>query len=297
MPLIINTNVSSLTAQRHLGLNTNMLSKSMEKLASGYRINRAGDDAAGLQLSENLRAQIRGSKKALDNTQDGLNVLNIADGAFQTITDNLQRARELVVQANNDTYNTSQRAAIETEITQLFKDIDRIAQAAKFNGVDLMSASAPASFILQVGANNVANVDTIDVASALGTSLAEALFATALATAIWTSTVGTLQTALSGAAPHTAASTMLSQIDVAIATVNGKRGRLGAMVNRLEGAVNNLSVSIENLSSSESRIRNVDVAEESALLTRNQILQQAASTILSQANQTPQLALQLLKGG
>src|SRR5688572_19619983 len=139
MPLIVNTNVTSLNAQRHLSSNTNMLQKTMEKLSSGYRINRAGDDAAGLQLSENLRAQIRGSKKALDNTQDGINVLNIADGSLQTVTDSLQRLRELAVQAANDTYNTSQRSAMQVEIEQLLADIDRIALATKFNGVELLS--------------------------------------------------------------------------------------------------------------------------------------------------------------
>jgi len=293
MPLIINTNVSSLTAQRHLGNNTTALQKTMEKLASGYRINRAGDDAAGLQLSESLRSQIRGSQKALDNTQDGLNVLNIADGALQTITDNLQRVRELMVQSSNDTYNTAQRSSIQGEIIQLFKDIDRIANSTKFNGVDLLSASTPTNFILQVGANNTGN-DTINVASAMGTSYSEALFATVPANALWTSTTGTLTVDLT---VGTNVRSSITAIDVALATVNSKRGVLGAVVNRLEGTVNNLSIGIENLSSSESRIRNVDVAAESANLTRNQILQQAANTILSQANQSPQLALQLLQGG
>lgn len=287
MPLTINTNITSINAQRYLGANTNALQKTMEKLASGYRINRAGDDAAGLQLSENLRAQIRGSKKALDNTQDGMNVLNIADGALQTITDSLQRMRELAVQAANDTYNTSQRSAMQVEVEQLLADIDRISSATKFNGVDLLSTASPANFIIQVGANNVANVDTIDIASAMGDSSA-----TTLGIASWNST--NLTTAIDSSAN---AQAFLAEVDAAINAVNIKRGNLGAFVNRLEGTSNNLSIGIENLSSSESRIRNVDVAMESANLTRNQILQQASNTILAQANQTPQLALQLLKGG
>lgn len=287
MPLTINTNITSLNAQRYLNSNTNSLQKTMEKLASGYRINRAGDDAAGLQLSENLRAQIRGSKKALDNTQDGMNILNIADGALQTITDSLQRMRELAVQAANDTYNTAQRSAMQVEVEQLLADVDRIASATKFNGVDLLSASAPANFILQVGANNVANVDTIDVATALGDSSAATL-----GIASWNGT--TLTTAIDS---NTNATSFLTEVDTALTAVNVKRGNLGAFYNRLEGTSNNLSIGIENLSSSESRIRNVDVASESANLTRNQILQQASNTILAQANQTPQLALQLLKGG
>jgi flagellin len=286
MPLIINTNVVSLTAQRHLSNNTTMLQKTMEKLASGYRINRAGDDAAGLQLSENLRAQIRGTKKALDNTQDGINVLNIADGALQTVTDSLQRIRELAVQAANDTYNTSQRSAIQVEMEQLLADVDRIATATKFNGVDLLSASAPANFILQVGASNTVGVDTIDIAAAMGDSTAATL-----GVASWNGT--NMTTPMDSGAN---ARSFLTEIDAALTTVNTKRGNLGAYVSRLEGTVNNLSIGIENLSSSESRIRNVDVAAESANLTRNQILQQASNTILAQANQTPQLALQLLQG-
>jgi flagellin len=287
MPLIINTNISSLTAQRSLATNTTNLQKTMEKLASGYRINRAGDDAAGLQLSENLRSQIRGSQKALANTQDGMNVLNIADGALQTITDNLQRIRELSVQSANDTYNTAQRSAMQVEMTQMLMDIDRIANSTKFDGVNLLSSATPATFILQVGANNTANVDTIDVAGAIGTSTA-----TVLGVALWNGA-----TLTSNIDSGTNARSFLTQIDTAITAVNTKRGNLGAFVNRLEGTISNLSIGIENLSSSESRIRNVDVAEESSNLTRNQILQQASSTILAQANQAPQLALSLLKGG
>src|SRR5690606_36346419 len=138
MPIVINTNTASLNAQRYLGANTNALARSIEKLASGFRINRAGDDAAGLQISENLRAEIRGSKKALDNVQDGMNVLNIVDGAYQQITDNLQRMRELAVQGANDTYSTAQRNAIGQELDQLRADIARIANATQFNGKELM---------------------------------------------------------------------------------------------------------------------------------------------------------------
>jgi flagellin len=287
MPLVINTNVGSLTAQRYLSNNTTALQDSMAKLASGFRINKAGDDAAGLQLSEKLRAQIRGTQKAMDNTQDGINVLNIADGALQTITDNLQRVRELAVQAGNDTYNSAQRSAMGGEIIQLLSDIDRISKSSKFNGVDLLSSSSPATFILQVGANSVSGVDTIDIHSAMGDSSASTLGVTG-----WTGSSLT-----SSLTSGDAARSLLGQIDTALDTVNSKRGNLGAFVNRLQGAINNLSIGTENLSSSESRIRNVDVAAESAKLSQAQILQQAANTILAQANQTPQLALSLLKGG
>jgi flagellin len=285
MPLVINTNVSSLNAQRSLGANTSMLSKTMEKLSSGYRINRAGDDAAGLQLSEKLRAQIRGSQKAFDNTQDGINVLNIADGSLQTITDSLQRIRELAVQASNDTYNSAQRSAMGIEIVQLLTDIDRLSFSSQFNGVYLLSSASPTQFILQVGANNDPINDQIDIASALGDSKASTLGVSG-----WDGTA-----LASSITSGDAARNLLSQIDDAIDTVNAKRGVLGAVVNRLEGAANNLSIGIENLSSSESRIRNVDVAMESSNLSRNQILQQASQAMLSQANQTPQLALRLLQ--
>jgi flagellin len=284
MPLVINTNVASLNSQRSLGSNTNQLAKTMEKLSSGYRINRAGDDAAGLQLSEKLRAQIRGSQKAYDNTQDGINVLNIADGSLQTITDSLQRIRELAVQGSNDTYNSAQRSAMGIEIVQLLTDIDRLAATSQFNGVFLLSSASPTNFILQVGANNSTN-DQIDISSALGDSKANTLGITG-----WTGSALTSSITVGAAARN-----LLTQVDSAIDAVNAKRGVLGAVVNRLEGAANNLSIGIENLSSSESRIRNVDVAMESSNLSRNQILQQASQAMLSQANQTPQLALRLLQ--
>jgi flagellin len=266
-----------------------MLQKSMEKLSSGYRINRAGDDAAGLQLSESLRAQIRGSQKALDNTQDGINVLNIADGAFQTIENNLQRIRELAVQAANDTYNTTQRGSIGTEIAQLLTDVDRIAKSSEFNGVKLLDGTLT-SFLLHVGPNdNATGNDEIDVAAAL----TDMTLTTGLTFTNYTAGAPPTYTLAS----NTDALTTLTEVDAAIASVNASRGNLGAFVNRLEGTANNLSIQVENLSSSESRIRNVDVASESAKLTQAQILQQAANTILAQANQAPQLALQLLKGG
>lgn len=279
MPLIINTNVGSLNAQRYLTGNTTLLQRSMEKLASGFRINRAGDDAAGLALSEKLRAQIRGSQKALDNTQDGINVMNIADGALQTITDNLQRMRELAVQASNDTYSTTQRTAMQTEYDQLASGITQIASSVEFNGIKLLDGSSTLTS-LQIGANTTANVDDYDVSS---------LFVDC--------TAGTLGVDAETLDTHANALLALTAIDTALDTINSTRGNLGASSNRLESTASNLSVGIENTSASESRIRNVDVAQESANLSRNQILQQAASAMLVQANQAPQLALQLLRGG
>jgi flagellin len=271
MPLVVNTNMGSINAQRHLNNNTNALQKSMEKLSSGFRINRASDDAAGLALSETLRTQIRGSQKALSNAQDGINVLNLADGAMQQIEDNFQRMRELAVQAGNDTYSGTQRTAMQSEFNQLATDNTRIINATSFNGQSVFGAT----MVLQVGANGVAANDTINATTALTAP-------TAGVNAAW--------------ATSAAARTSIATVDGYIDTLNSARGTLGAYVNQLESASNNLSIAVENYSSAESRIRNVDVAQESANLSRNQILQQASQAMLAQANQAPQLALQLLKG-
>jgi flagellin len=280
MPLNINTNVSSLNAQRYLNSNSSQLSKSMEKLSSGYRINRAGDDAAGLALSEKLRSQIRGSQKAADNVQDGINVLNIADGALQSVTDYLQRMRELAVQAGNDTYNTAQRSSMKAEFDQLSSGINQISDATQFNGVKLLDGSL-GTMKLQIGANSASGVDTLDLG-------AQSVFATANASAL----------SLSGLSLDTnsAALATITALDSAISTVSTRRGSIGALSNRLETTATNLATNVENTSASESRIRNVDVASESAKMSQYQILQQAAAAMLTQANQSPQLALQLLRG-
>jgi len=278
MPLIINANIASMNAQRHLTMNTSALQSSMEKLASGYRINHASDDAAGLGLSESLRSQIRGSQKALDNTQDGINVMNIADGAMQTITDNLQRMRELAVQASNDTYSSTQRTSMQTEYDQLASGITQIAKSVQFNGIQLLDGTSTITSI-QIGANTTANVDDFDVSS---------LFSDTTASTGLNVDTQTLSS-------HANAQNAITALDTALTTVNTNRGNLGASVNRLQSTASNLATMVENTSASESRIRNVDVASESANLTKNQILQQAAAAMLSQANQSPQLALQLLK--
>jgi flagellin len=275
----INTNVSSINAQRNLSANSSSLSRSLERLSSGFRINRAGDDAAGLQISESMRAQIRGSKQALSNAQDAISVLNIADGAQGVIQENLQRVRELTVQAANDTLATAQRTAIATEIDQRRADIDRIANSTTFNGVELLSSGAASSFMVQVGANSSSTNDRLDVASALGNT---------------TTSSGGLNLGQASVDSSDDALAYLDTIDTALDTLNSKRAVLGAYSNRLESAIQSLSVSVENLSGAESRIRNVDVALESANLTRNQILQQASTSILAQANQSPSLALSLI---
>jgi flagellin len=279
MPLYINTNVSSLTAQRSLNFNAVSLSKSLEKLSTGFRINRANDDAAGLQISELLRSSIRGSQKALDNAQDGINVLNIADGAYETITNSVQRVRELVVQASNDTNGTSQRDAIKSELDQLSSEIDRIINTTKFNGKTLLDGTN-STYHLQVGDKGTTN-DQISVG---------AVFSNILTTNLQIDTTNL------SVNTTTNAQLTLNRLDTAIGTITSRRATLGAFINRLEATVSNLSISIENQQAAEARVRNVDVAAESSKLVSNQILQQAAASILSQANQTPSLALSLLRG-
>ncbi len=286
MGIQINTNVQSINAQRLLGKNTMSLNKSLEKLSSGFRINRSSDDAAGLQISETLRSQIRGSQKANDNVQDGINVLNTADGALSTVVDNLQRMRELSVQGANDTLGADQRSAINLELGQLAKDIDRITKGTEFNGQKLFSSVD--TYNIQVGAESDSAVNVLNIgsaSSALGTLNASSL---SLAT-------GTSVTLAFSVSNNSSALNAISVIDTALQTVGTRRAAIGAMTNRLQSASTNLSISIENFSASESRIRNVDVAKESAEMTKNQILQQAAATILSQANSAPNLALNLIR--
>lgn len=286
MSIVVNTNVMSMNAQRLLGKNTKALSSSFEKLASGFRINRASDDAAGLQISEILRTQIRGNEQSLNNVQDGINVLNTVDGAFETVTNNLQRIRELAVQGANDTLSASQRSAINQEIDQLATDIDRISLSTSFNGKTLLDGSL-SSFTLQVGANAGATANTINIASVGGVNTFGDIGGSTLGLGATGSSVGV--------ATNASARATISVVDTALNTINTRRAALGAITNRLETTAQNIAIAVENFSASESRIRNVDVAKESAELTKNQILQQASSTILSQANQSPQLALSLLQ--
>lgn len=287
MGIIINTNIQSLNAQRLLSKNTRMQSKSYEKLASGFKINKASDDSAGLQISESLRTQIRGSQQAGNNVQDGINVLNIMDGTMQTLTDNLQRMRELTVQAANDTYAVDQRSAIASEISQLAVDINRIAAGTQFNGRLLLDGSIN-NYYMQVGANYSSSVDRIDLANIGGVNPFDSVNVRELVGLTGTTTTLNVMNS-------TSSLKVLERLDGALQKVNNRRASLGAMINRLDGTFNNLSLNIESQSASESRIRNTDVAKESAELTRNQVLQQASAQILSQANQIPQLALKLLQ--
>lgn len=273
MGLRVNTNIASMTAQRNLGAVSNRLGGNFSRLSSGLRIATAADDAAGLGISERMRAQIRSYAVAGRNAQDGVSLAQTAEGALQELSNNLSRMRELAVQAANGTINSIDRATLDTEFQELISEIDRIATQTTFNGVQLLDGTTT-SLDIQVGVN--AN-ETITVALADATTSVLAIGALDV-----TSSVN--------------ANTALSALDTAIDLISTNRGILGAAQNRMSSAIASIATARENLSASESRIRDVDVALETADLTRNSILQQAAVSVLAQANTQPQLALSLLGG-
>ena len=277
MGLRINQNIMATNSHRNLSQTQGALSKSLEKLSSGFRINRAADDAAGLVISDNLRSQIGGVQTAVRNAQDGISVVQTAEGALTEVHAMLQRIRDLAVQASNEGANGgfggASVAAAQAEVTQLVDAVDQIAQSTKFNGTSLLSGSATLTF--QVGANSG---ETIDVA-----------------TADMTITTGLGINGIDFTSATGAAAAAISTIDAAIGTVSTYRGTLGATQNRLEHQINNLQVAAENLSASESRIRDADMAAEMSTFTRNQILSQAGTAMLAQANQVPQGVLSLLQ--
>lgn len=276
MALTINTNVASLNAQRNLSTTQLSLSKSMERLSSGLRINRAGDDAAGLAISQNMQANIRSMNQAVRNANDGISLTQTAEGALNETSNILLRMRELGTQAASGTLGQTQRDNIQVEFKSLQDEIDRISNVTDFNGAKLLngSLSASGSMNFQVGTGTTTN-DTI------GVTIAKADTGTLGVNASFVSTIGGAQSALTA-------------IDSAISAIATERGGLGAVQNRLQSTINNLQVAVENTSAANSRIVDVDVASETSNMTRAQILTQAGVSILSQANQSPQLALKLL---
>jgi flagellin len=275
--MIINHNLNAMNAHRNLMTNTVASGKGMEKLSSGLRINRAGDDAAGLAISEKMRGQIRGLDQASRNSQDGISLIQTAEGALNETHAILQRMRELAVQGSNDTNNGADRGQIGKEITQLQAEIDRIADNTEFNTKKLLDGTAT-TLSFQVGAN-MNQMITLGIksmkAESLGVDAAKVTIDTATAT--------------------TTISKAISTINTAIDTVSTERANLGAYQNRLEHTINNLNTSSENLSAAESRIRDVDMAKEMMEFSKNNILTQAAQAMLAQANQQPQAVLQLLR--
>lgn len=276
----INHNISSYNAHRQLTNNNFSQAKSLEKLSSGYRINRAADDAAGLAISEKMRNQIRGLEQASKNALDGISLIQTAEGALNETHSMLQRMSELMVQGANEVLTTTDAAKIDSEVNQLRSQIDDIAKQTQFNTKKLLNAAS--TVVFQVGANAK---ETISLALKKADSAALTIDATA---------VTELSKAGAGKLNSTAASN-LTAIQTAIDTVSGIRSDLGAVQNRLEHTINNLGTTAENLQAAESRIRDVDMAKEMSEFTKNNILQQAATAMLAQANQQPQGVLQLLR--
>jgi flagellin len=287
MSLVTNTNVTSLIAQRRLDVSSKKLQASMERLSSGFRINRASDDAAGLSLSQNLVSQIRRMQQAARNVQDGDSVIETADGALAVIVESLQRVRELSVQAANDTNDAVSRSSISNEIRSLLSDVDRIAAITQLNGVYLLDGTATQA-VLQIGGGSNATTNTLDLSSGLTN-----------ANAIGLGIVGGTQTfATVGAislGTNALARSFLTDVDAAIQAANSQRARLGSFQNQLASTSGNLDRTLENFTASNSRIRDVDVAAESAILSQSQVLTEAATMVLAQTNDLPRMILGLLQ--
>lgn len=275
MALVVNTNVASLSAQRNLGINQAQLSRSVERLSSGLRITRASDDAAGLGVSETLRAQIRSINQANRNASDGISLTQVADGAAASIGSLLSRLRELATQSSSGTVGTTERSYLDQEFVALRSEIDRISTTTEFNGQALLS-----------GSSNTFSV-FIGFKSGTGNSLSVAL-----------NDLDVASVGLTGATVSTAAAAqaVLATIDGAISTVASARANYGSIQSRFEVAIENLTVTAENFTAAESRIRDADIAHETSVFTKNQILTQSGIAILAQANSLPQQALTLLRG-
>jgi flagellin len=289
----INNNLMAMNAQRYLGVNNNNIQKSIEKLSSGYRINRAGDDAAGLSISEKMRAQIRGLKMASKNSQDAISLIQTAEGALNETHSILQRMREIAVQAATDTNDTEDRTALKNELEQLTDEIQRISTQTQFNGKTLLDGTltkvedgGDGELNFQIGANKNQSI-TLSIGD-MGAGETGLKLATVDGTGSITAYSLSIDT-------NENASAAVDTIDAAIEKVSTERSKLGAYQNRLEHTINNLNTSAENLTAAESRIRDVDMADEMMEYTKNNILAQAATAMLAQANQAPQSVLQLLQ--
>ena len=281
MPQVINTNISSLNAQRNLNTTQTALNVSLERLSSGLRVNSAKDDAAGLAIADRMDAQARGMNVAIRNANDGISLSQVAEGALGKVADMLQRMRELAVQSANSSNTTADRTSLNAEFRQLADEIDRTLQSTRFNGQAILAGSA-GSLVFQIGANN-ATTDRITITTANMATNAS-IAAVTISTAVITGATGG------------AAQAMISTIDGALDVVNGERATYGAVQNRFDAVIANLQIAAENQTAARSRIMDADFAAETAALTRAQILQQAGTAMLAQANQLPQQVLTLLRG-
>ena len=282
MSLFVNTNVSSLNAQRQLFTTGNNLSTAFERLSSGFRIRGAADDAAGLQITDRMTSQIQGLDQAVRNANDGISLAQTAEGAMAETTTALQRIRTLAIQSQNGINSSADRAALQKEVSALRTEISRIATTTEFAGVSILSGVFSASFL--VGANSGQTISVNLSTQALTAAGVNGFSATGL---------GIISADVLTAA---GASALLDDVDAAISAIGGLRADLGAIQNRFQSTIRNLSNISENVSAARSRIKDADFATETAELSRNQILQQASTTILAQANQRPQAALSLLGG-
>lgn len=276
MGLRIATNVMSLNAQKNLGNTNRGMATALERLSSGNRINKAADDAAGLAISENLRALIRGYRQANRNANDGISLVQVAEGSLNEVSNMLIRLRELAVQSSSDTIGDTERKFLDVEYQQLKSEMQRITEATNFNGFDLLNGTGGVIDI-QVGVNNNPFLDRISFNASAANASNEALGLTS-------ETIGTKETA----------QLSLDVVDNAMVSVNAIRANFGAMQNRLTSTSSNLMIADENFSAANSRIRDADIAAESAELTRNNILMQAGISVLGQANNVQQMALKLL---
>jgi flagellin len=274
MGLRVNTNVTSINAQRNLASVSDRLGSNFRRLSTGLRISTAADDAAGLAISERLRSQVRSLEQAKRNANDGISFVQTAEGALNEVSSILTRLRELAVQSSNGSVSNQDKETLDEEFQSLINEINRIGRSTEFNGIKLLDGSS-SSISFQVGFGTTTGIDTIAVSlsAALSTTLS----------------LNSLDIGSGGAT-----TTAITNIDAAINTISSLRGSLGAIQNRLGSTINNLAITVENLSSAESRIRDVDVAYETAQLTRNSILQQASISVLAKANAQPQSALTLL---
>ena len=309
MSIVVNTNTQSIFAQRALRTNTMNLQANVEHLSTGYRINRAADDAAGLSIANKLTTQVRGLEKAMQNAGDGISLIQTAEGGLGIIQENLQRIRELVIQGINGTNGESERAAIQREINERVQIIDDIANATKFNNNALLLSGTDKT--LQTGYANgettvIAltsgaatatgiNIDVTYAAAANSSDFGQLSEGTTSGFALDTISIGSTTVAAKDGTTTTLTSNGVDEVDTMIDNISRMRSYLGAMQNSLESKMDYLDTAKENAMASRSRIQDVDVAKESSILAKNQILQQTAATMLAQANAQPQIALQLLK--
>lgn len=279
MAIIVNTNMSSLKTQNNLSSATNALNTALERMSTGYKINSAKDDAAGLYVATGLETQIRGSKIALSNVETGSNVLNTIEGDLDTILDNLNRIRDLATQAANGVYDDTALDAMKSEVDARMAEIDRISKASNFNGLQLLNGTTT-DMRLQVGANADADANSIEVTGVFEKTDSDSI-------GIKTDAATAFDSADNAAA-------FIGTVDEAIDNISKRKSAIGAYMNRLESAQASLVTTIENATAAKSTIMDADIAEESAEYTRQQILQQTSATLLVQANQLPALALTLV---